>query len=495
MVTRVRILISGVLFSFLAAGCAIFQPTGRPNDPLRALTYDIDAILSDSVFVPAYASLKIVSLDRGDVLYERDSKKLMRPASNMKLLTASAAISLLGKEHQFKTAISSTDTIRDGVLEGNLYFKGYGNPDLKTADLDTLVKQIKAAGISEIRGDVCADVSYFDDLYWGYGWNWDDEPYQYAAFLTPLTINDNCVRVLVGPGRAAGDSAFVSIEPATSYVSVVNTARTVADSVTRRLNVTRLFKERLNTIIVEGEVKTGSRLSETEISVWRPELYAAHLLKEALGRKGIRVSGSAVVRPSPTKVQEIALHQQRFDSMVVNLNKISDNLSAELTLKTLGAIRKGIPGSAQAGLYVVREFLSSLGIDTTKFLNADGSGLSYYNLITTEMLSQLLIGMARRPDVFPLFYESLPIAGVDGTLRNRMKGTFAEGNLRAKTGTISGVSSLSGYVKSRDGEMLVFSMTMQNFLQSSRFYRDAQDKIGALLAGFSRTSSSFATSR
>jgi PBP4 family serine-type D-alanyl-D-alanine carboxypeptidase len=168
------------------------------------------------------------------------------------------------------------------------------------------------------------------------------------------------------------------------------------------------------------------------------------------------------------------------------MNKVSDNLTAEMLLKTLDAVSNNVPGSSEGGIFVVNQFLSTLGIDTLKYRITDGSGLSYHNLITAEMIVQLLDGIQHQTDVFPLFYESLPIAGVDGTIRNRMKKTPAEGNLRAKTGTISGVSSLSGYVQTLDGERLIFSMSMQNFIYPARYYQRAQDKIGAILAGFSQ---------
>jgi D-alanyl-D-alanine carboxypeptidase/D-alanyl-D-alanine-endopeptidase (penicillin-binding protein 4) len=220
--------------------------------------------------------------------------------------------------------------------------------------------------------------------------------------------------------------------------------------------------------------------------VWKPELYAAHLFKETLERRGIRVDGSPQDGVTPDHARQRGMHIGRFDSMLVNLNKISDNLSAENTLKIIGAVRRGVPGSARSGIYETKLFLSQFGIDTTRLLMVDGSGVSHYNLLTAEMLVQLLVGMAHRPEWFPLFYESLPIAGVDGTLANRMKGTPAERNLRAKTGSISGVSSLSGYVTTRDGEMLAFSILMQHFIGGNRAYREAQDTIGAILARFSR---------
>ncbi len=476
-----------VVLSVILSGCAVFFPGSRPGDPVEGLRYDISRVLSDSIFVQARPSIKVISLERKEVLFERDSKLLTRPASNMKLVTSASALGILGKGYIFKTPVLADTIANDGVLHGNLYLKGLANPDLVTSDLDSLAELVKSTGIRMVVGGVCADVSFFDDLYWGYGWNWDDEPYSYAAFITPLAVNDNCVVVTVTPGASAGDSVRIILDPPTSYVTVVNKARTVQDSVAHPLEVTRLFREHLNTILIEGELRSTANPVERTLSVWKPELYAATLFTEALQRKGIAVGSPPTVATAPTASHEIASLSHGIDSTIVNMNKVSDNLSAEMLLKTLGTTTGEAPGSAEGGVFVAHRFLSTLGIDTTKFRIVDGSGLSYHDLLTTEMISQLLEGMSRQKDLFPLYRESLPIAGVDGTLRNRMKKTPAEGNLRAKTGTISGVSSLSGYVQTLDGETLAFSMTMQNFMYPSRLYQRAQDKIGALLAGFSRT--------
>ncbi len=404
----------------------------------------------------------------------------------MKLLTSSAALHVLGKDYRFRTSVYADTTVIDGVLDGNLYMKGFGNPNLATPDLDTLVAQVRSLRVKRITGGVIADASFFDDLYWGYGWNWDDEPALYAAFITPLSINENCVAVTVYPGHARGDSVQVRVEPPTSYVSLVNSGKTVTDTVLHRLTITRPIRERSNTILIEGELLRDAAPVEQQLSVWKPELYAVTLFTEALQRNGISVAkGPAVGQASPHG-REIAVHFQRIDSTIVNMNKVSDNLTAEMLLKTLDAVSNNVPGTAEGGIFVVNKFLSTMGIDTMKYRVTDGSGLSYHNLITAEMIVQLLEGMQHQADIFPLFYQSLPIAGVDGTIRNRMKKTLAERNLRAKTGTISGVSSLSGYVQTLDGERLIFSMLMQNYIYPARYYQRAQDKIGAILAGFSR---------
>jgi D-alanyl-D-alanine carboxypeptidase/D-alanyl-D-alanine-endopeptidase (penicillin-binding protein 4) len=473
-------------FCVLISGCTIFRPIGRPSEPVAALRYDVERVLSDSIFIPCIASIKIVSLDSKDVLYEHDSRLLMRHASNMKLLTSSTALHSLGKNYRFKTSVLADTLTADSVVSGNLYLKGAVDPDLNTEDLDTLAAQVQLRGIRKVKGGVIADVSFFDDLYWGYGWEWDDEPYSYAAFISPIAVNKNCVTVTVTPGQSAGDTVKVDVNPRSSFVSLINRGRTVRDTVLHPLGVNRLFKERLNTVVIDGEMLTSSNPVVNELTVWKPELNAAFLFAEALRRHGVILESGPASAELPSTAYEIAFHEHGLDSTLFNMNKVSDNLSAEMILKTLGAVKRGVPGKAMTGVYVVNEFLSSLGIDTTRFVMVDGSGLSYHDLLTAEMIVQLLEGMTRQTEVFPLFYESLPIAGFDGTLRNRMKRTPAEGNLRAKTGSLSGVSSLSGYVRTLDGELLAFSMIMQNFMYPSRFYQRAQDKIGALLAGFSR---------
>jgi len=478
-------------YSVLAAavflgGCAVLFPSRPPSDPVERLQYDIDRVLGDSLFVPARASIKVVSLDNGQGLYDRDSKLLMRPASNTKLLTSATALAVLGKNFLYKTSVLIDTLPSGGVVSGNVYLKGFGNPDLKTSDIDSLASLLAVAGIRQINGDVVADNSYFDDLSWGNGWMWDDEPDPDEMFISALSVNKNCVTVNVAPCSVEGDSAIVSVDPPTSYITLQSKVATVKDSVVIPLKISRLFRERLNTITAEGQILLGANPRKQQISVWKPELYAAQLLKESLIRHGIAVFGQTKPGTTPLFAVETASHNGRIDSVLVNLNKVSDNLSAENTLKILGASKYGIPGSARNGLYVVNSYLSTLGIDTTRFLVVDGSGVSHYNLVTVEMLVQLLMGVYRDQSIFPLFYESLPIGGIDGTIKSRMNATMAEGNLRAKTGMISGVSSLSGYVRTRDNEMLAFSIMMQNFILPTSGYRRAQDRIGELLAMFSR---------
>jgi D-alanyl-D-alanine carboxypeptidase/D-alanyl-D-alanine-endopeptidase (penicillin-binding protein 4) len=216
-------------------------------------------------------------------------------------------------------------------------------------------------------------------------------------------------------------------------------------------------------------------------------LYAGALFKESLRLAGITVSGDVVSGVVPDGIHEIARHVQPIQKVVETMNKQSDNLSAENILKVMGALKYSIPGSARNGVFLEDKFLSTLGMDTTMFSIADGSGVSRHNLLSADQLVQLLVALNKLPRLFMMFYNSLPIAGLDGTIANRMIQYPAAYNLHAKTGTLNGVSCLSGYVQTRDGEMLAFAIMMQNFVSSSSEYRQAQDRIGYLLAGFSRT--------
>jgi D-alanyl-D-alanine carboxypeptidase/D-alanyl-D-alanine-endopeptidase (penicillin-binding protein 4) len=249
--------------------------------------------------------------------------------------------------------------------------------------------------------------------------------------------------------------------------------------------VSRKWRDRTNIITVKGQMLRRDVTPKRTLSVWQPERYAATLFAERLRAAGIEVDSvlTDTVRSIST---EIFRFSHRLDSIITNVNKVSDNLSAETVLKTLGAEKRGIPGSAPSGLSVVKEFLSNSGIDTTTVTLADGSGLSRYNLTSPHAVVQLLEAVYRNGTHFQTFFNSLPIAGVDGTIGHRMLGSRAEGNLRAKTGSMNGVITLSGYVRTADNELLAFSMMMQNFIGSSRRYMEVQDRIAILLSGAKR---------
>ena len=471
---------------FFIAGCSSVVRLVRGPSSLERFQDNLDALLSDSIFSATKCGIEIISLGNGETLYERDADMLLRPASNMKLLTTSAALSLLGKQFSLNTRLYADTLITDSVEHGNIYIKGYGDPDFNSAQLQELLSTIRTRGIKRIEGNIIGDAGYFDNRNWGVGWMWDDEPFGFAAYNSPLSINRNCVEVTVNPGVMPGDSARVAIDPPTRYVSVENHATTAMDTIPGSIEISRKFAEKLNVITVNGAIPRNATPQKDLITVLNPELYFLTLAQEELGRQHIEFSGKLLLDSVRHNAVLLAQHVQPIDSMMTYLNKVSDNLSAENTLKILGAEQYGVPGTTQHGIWAVNRFLNNVGVDTSKFLMVDGSGVSHYNLLTPNIYIKLLRGMYSRKDVFDLFYSTLPNAGVDGSLETRMKNTPAQNNLHAKTGTISGVSSLAGYVRTADGEVLAFSMMMQNYIGSSEPYRKTQDAIGVLMAGFRR---------
>ena len=442
-----------------------------------AIKTAIDTLFADTLFPPAFAGIKVVHLPTGKVLYSLNPDHLFNPASNEKLFTAAAALRTIGPGTLLSTVVTADSATR------TIGLKGMGDPLLSTAEMDSLAALTAAAlpggGSWMLRGDA----SYFDDEYWGEGWTWDGEPDSYAMFVTSLMLNSNAIEVKVRAGSGPGQPAEVTLDPPSSLLQVENSAVSVVvpDSVRTRLEVSRRWRERSNTITVAGEVPVG-RTRTVSLSLWQPDLFATRLFAEMLRSRGVKVDTASVDTVSVPGI-EVARFSHTLDSAVTYMNKVSDNLSAEALMKGSAAIRWGERGSTSRGIDILKEILTQAGVDTNSMRSVDGSGLSRYDLTCATALTGLLVAMYNDSVRFPVFYASLPIAGVDGTIDRRMRGSPAQGNLRAKTGTLSGVTALSGYVRTADGEMLAFSMLMQNFLSGSTPYRNVQDRIGALLAG------------
>ena len=484
-----------IILLFLLLGCGsqgrLRQPEAA-SDPLVALQAEIDQILADSVLLRTRTGLKVVSLQSGETLYARDSRYLYNPASNMKLLTTAAALKRLGPDFRYQTTLwADSAAVQDSIISGDIYLKGSGDPDLLRDGLRRLTGQLKALGIRRIAGDLRCDESYMDDLYWGSGWMWDDVSGWYWAPISALTVEDNCVTVTVTPGEAAGDPLEVSIDPPTAYMQIDNRGRTAAPTDSASLKaykVERVWRPvAKNVVAVEGGLKVDAAPRRYTIDVVDAALYTGALMEELLREEGITIAGAVQRGIVPENARLLAEHRSPpLTEIVLNTNKISDNLSAELLLKTVGAAVKGAPGTAAKGISVIYQMLAELGVDSTGYRLADGSGVSRYDLITPDLVIELLKEMHRDFRVQAEYQASLPIAGLDGSLKYRMRDTAAANKLRAKTGTLSGVSALAGYTTTADGEQLAFSMVMEHFVGSSSAIRKIQDRIGAVISGFSR---------
>ena len=443
------------------------------NSTIPALKRKIDAILARELLPFTNVGIKVVSLQKGDTIYEFNPRLLLVPASTQKVFTAAAALALLGPDREVATTVAL-----DAAGE-RVYLKGCGDSMASAKELAALAAS-SARNLDRGREyTLAADLSCFDDLYRGSGWMWDDDEF----LISPLSVNQNAVSVLVQPGPRPGAPATLTAEPATSYFTLENLTRTGTASEPDSIKAARRPGERDNVITISGAIPLGSAPLVKRASVWRPELMALTLFRDALRARGIKVAGLTTA-PTPAGARVVARATRRLGELVRFGLKTSDNLTAESLLKLLGLHSTGQPGSAEAGSAAVRRYLALQGIPTEHLVLADGSGVSRYNLSSAETFTQTLRAIHRDRELYHIFYDSLPVAGKDGTLKLRMKGSCAEGNLRGKTGNMTGVSALTGYASSADGEPLAFAMIMQNYAASGRHAREIQDRIAALLCGF-----------
>lgn len=481
--TRAAHLLALLLLVALACPRALAGISAN-DDTRAALVAEIEAALADPQLSGGIQAVIVESLDDGAVWYERSPRMLMLPASNQKLLTTAAAIQLLGRSFRYRTsALIRSGTLRGGVVHGNLCLRGSGDPFLDDAGLDEMVRAIKARGVRRVSGAIVADADLFAPPRYGFGWSWDDMSYYYSAPVSALNLNRNLVQVHVSPGRAVGMPAIVRVTPSAAGAGVVNRARTAARGVRSSIVVERGLGK--DVVVVEGNLAVDAGTQEQkpiDVTVESPPGYSVRVLAAKLRRAGIGVGEAAEVRSRPqAKLTEVAAHvSPPLADMIARVNKPSDNLGAECLLRTIGAARGGA-GSVQNGREAVLEWLKQIGADTNGVLMRDGSGLSRMNYVTADCIRVVLRHMYRHPDG-EAFRASLPVAGVDGTLRNRMKGSAAAGNCRAKTGYVSNVSSLSGYVTAASGEHLLFVMLMNNHPCRNAAATAVQDRIVRALA-------------
>ncbi len=446
------------------------------------LKLNIDKLLSDNFFETTLAAVDIYDLTAQQILYQKNNKMLLHPASNMKILTTAAALLFLGPDYKFQTKLYYTGEIVNQTLYGDLYIKGGCDPDFTSQDIDSLVYAINSVGIKEISGNIYGDVSMIDSLFWGSGWMWDDDPSTDEPYLTALNINDNAISVLAertNPGKLIK----VSILPETKYVQIDNKAISVDSGISNTLKVTRDWLYRKNTIIIKGALNREKELNR--VNVFKPELYFLTLFQESLNKLGIKSEGEKSFSSVPSFAVPLYTFERTFDSVIVNLNKTSDNLSAEMTLRALGAKYNKLPSTAEDGIKMIDSMIVLAGLDPTVYRLVDGSGVSHYNLISAELLIGILkYFYYQHPELYEILYNSFPAAGVDGTLRNRMKNTKAEKNVHAKTGTLSGVSCLSGYVTAANGNQIAFSLLIQNHVRNTAAAVAFQNEVCRLLAEY-----------
>jgi D-alanyl-D-alanine carboxypeptidase/D-alanyl-D-alanine-endopeptidase (penicillin-binding protein 4) len=508
-----------VLASVLFAQVAFAQQQQPPPKTLPELQAKISEILAKPELAPAIVGIKVVSLDNGRVLFEANAQKLLRPASNMKLYTVATALDRLSPDYRFVTSVyATTRPDAAGVVHGNLTIYGRGDPSIAARfnngdyfkAIDDLATRIVAAGVRRVDGDIVGDESYFVGPKYGSGWEWEDLTWYYGAEVTPLTANDNALDLFVKPGAAVGQPALITTGPPDPLLTIVNKVTTSAKGLKRELLVHRGLGE--NTITITGSIALDDTGYRGGIGISHPALLFVYLLRTSLAQKGVVITGKSrttgEVQPAlmtgvpvsgtngtngtaPPFQNEIAtLQSVPFSLIAAQTLKPSQNLYTELILRTLGkmtpppATMSTLGRTSEAlGLEAVRSFLKTVGITPEALVLDDGSGLSRSDMVTAEASVQLLTFMSKHRYA-SVFRDALPIAGVDGTLRTRMKGTPAENNLRAKTGSLSSAASLGGYMTTAAGEKLAFTIMVNNYPRDFDPRSACIDPIAVLLASF-----------
>lgn len=482
-----------------ALGCGPSGPgTAEPEPGVPAVRTEFDEIFDDPAFENAHWGVMVQSVETGEVFYRHNSRKLFMPASNNKLVTAAVALARLGADHRFTTRVAATGEIAAGVLEGDLVVVGGGDPTISerfydddpTAAFRDWADSLKALGVTRIAGDIIGDDDLFDDVHVGPGWAWDYLDAYYAAEIGALLYNEGAITYLVIPGDSVGSLARVDTLPPTAYLNLQTDIVTVADSTGVFVRAER--RPFSNEARLWGEIYVKEDTVTRYIAPHDPTLFFVTVLTEVLEAEGIEIAGRPVdvdsLSPKPVRDSLVTLFVHESPPLGEILDpflKRSQNQIGEMLMRYVGAAATDT-GSVATGRRVVQSTLTNWGIPESSYIYVDGSGLSRYNYLSPDALVRLLRTMARRPD-FDVFYDALPIAGVDGTLRSRMRGSRAQDNARAKTGYISNSRALSGYVTTRDGELLAFSMIANNFSVAVDAAEYLQDLAIERLANFSRS--------
>lgn len=487
-----------------AAGALPATGTSKQPDD-TALAREIDRAIDESDLTRARWGVFVMSMKDGRVLYSRNGDRLFTPASNMKVYTTAVALDMLGADYRWRTSVYvDKQPEADGTIAGDVTLYGRGAPDLMSvrkgsaASLEQFADQLYQSGVRHVRGNVIGDESYFRGELFGLGWQWNDLQWYFGAEPSALTVDENSFEVTIAPGNKTGSAASVAVSRDGGFVHLTNSTTTGDRETTNTVGINRGLTD--NELRVWGDFPVGGRSYSAFLSVHNPALWAATLFKQALIARGIKVDGEVRSRDlrlpekekfDPQKAFEIAYQDSgTLGEIVRKTNKESNNLFAELILRTLGkergdsapdpdARRNRARGDDEAGTAVVRSWLARNGISDDGLAIRDGSGLSRLDLVTPEATARLLLTIGKT-GAAAIFRDSLPVAGRDGTLGSRLQ--RGAGRIFAKTGTIAYVHSLSGYAAAENGEILVFSIFCNDSTQHSNPVRLIDEIAGLLIS-------------
>lgn len=448
------------------------------NQTPPTLTEDVrdklNALFLEQPLSKIEAGAEVMDCETGNVLWGYAPEKALNPASNLKLLTTAASLDLLGPAFRFDTTFLRDGPIEDGVLKGNLYVRGSGDPEVVYESVWKIVKDLQALGLNRIEGDLVADDSAFDSERTIQSWTedvLDGDTQAYNPPLSALSFNFNTVAILVRPGARLNAPVRVSLETPTSYIKVENEAVTGKPAAAFTLSFSRERGGAEEGAAQEVLTLTGKMPSSMESkrfyrTITDPPRFALALLRDMMDKEGLVVTGQNRAGVTPTEAVGLYTHySSQLSVLLTHMNKLSSNFIAEHVLKALGAKSYGTPGSTEKGLKVLREWASRAGIGWESAMILNGSGLSLETRVSPHQLVSLLCHVHKDFQLRYDFVSTLPISGVDGTMRNRMKGTPAAGQVRAKTGSVRGVFGFSGFLQTAGGKLLAFSF-LSNGLQT-----------------------------
>ncbi|MEH7886284.1 D-alanyl-D-alanine carboxypeptidase/D-alanyl-D-alanine-endopeptidase [Bacillus sp. JJ1609] len=472
---------------------AYFKPEDPPAQAFETsgeLSKEINEILNEEPQLKgSLAGVSVRSAEDGELLYEHIGATRLQPASVMKLFTASAALSVLGEGYTFTTEVFADGKISGKTLEGDLYLKGKGDPTLLPDDFNKIAKTIKEKGIERIEGDLIADDTWYDDVRYSTDLSWTDEHEYYGSQISALTASPNkdydsgTVILNIHPGTKKGSKAIISIEPNTDYVHIENQTKTVDAKGKYDIDIEREHSE--NTILVTGTIPADANKKKEWVAVWEPSIYAMDLLKRSFEVQGIKVIGKIKTGIAKDNMQQLISHKSMpLSELLIPFMKLSNNGHAEVLVKEMGKVVHD-EGSWDKGLEVMNSELAEMGINSDQLVLRDGSGLSHANLVPANEITSLLYHV-QKEKWYKTFQHSLPVAGASdrmtgGTMRSRMQTEPMKENVIAKTGSLTGVHTLAGYVKTSSGKTLIFAILLNNLLDDEAG-KQIEDRIVEVLA-------------
>ena len=463
-----------------AACCETKKQSAASKKAAQRFAVRADALLGTAPTSKGAWGLLIVDAESGETLFDLSADKYFVPASNMKLFTTALALAKLGPEFRFHTTLETRGAISsEGVLSGDVVLVGRGDPNLSNRKFPYELKEefdgppekvfveladaLVAKGVKEISGDVIGDDSYFPRERYPNGWEIDDMVWEYGAAISAIVVDDNTVGLTLTPGEQAGNPVEASVSPATPDFTVENNVVTSAAEVKSDLTLMREPGSHL--VVVKGSLPARSSPRKLVLAIEEPAQHAAVLLKRLMEERGVKVTGVARARHAPAgsggDPVVLAEHVSvPLGDAVKLINKISQNLHTEMLLRTVA--RQGGPWATPDEMaQAPADFYMAAGIAPGDVIQTDASGLSRHDLVTPRAIVTLL-GFATKQPWFETYYGSLPVAGQDGTLEDRMKNTLAAGRIHAKTGSVEHVRTLSGFAETPGGRRLIFSFLSNN---------------------------------